>query len=293
MRASAAALALRDHLARAVLVASTRPRTRGEGGGGAPNGGTAGSANSGTTGGAGGTYSGGSGGAGGVGTTGAGSAGVAGNGGGGGGGNGGGVGGNGGAGSYPVLWTATDGAYAGQTAGPGSGGGAGGAALGVGGAAGGYGAGGGGAPDAAAGAGSAGLIVIIYTPAVVSSGTSVRRGGMGLGLRGLSLSGGYVGGVTASASVSIDSTHFGATPATYAGAGIILDGPTLTSRLDLCSGGETLYLAGPVGGGSNFCTGSPRAYDFGTRTFSSPVTIRAANFADKPLFQGGDSNLRA
>jgi hypothetical protein len=109
---------------------------------------------------------------------------------------------NGGAGTSAAVWTVTDGAYAGQTFGPGSGGGSARQYTGAGGAGGGYGAGGGGGYKGSGkggGDGTDGLIIIIYTPAVVSSGTTVRRGGMGLGL-GLGFShGGSSGGATGSA----------------------------------------------------------------------------------------------
>jgi hypothetical protein len=254
----------------------------GSGGGGA-DGGANGNAGNASTAGAGGARSGGSGGSGGAANT-AGAAGVAGTGGGGGGN----TTGNGGAGSAFVLWTATEAPYAAETASPGSGGGSAGVYVAAGGAAGGYGAGGGGGYGSgggkAGGDGSDGLIVITYTPAAASAGYWVGGGSMALAM-GMGLNRGrrWVSGTPAASSAV---THNGTTPATVAADAT--DHDTLITKLNAAgSGPATIALRGPAGGSAALAyqTGVDKKLDLSGYTFSSPVTIRAANYADKPVLR--------
>jgi hypothetical protein len=201
-------------------------------------------------------------------------------------------------GSAAALWTAT----AGGTAGPGSGGGTGcstgaGSAGGNGGTYGGGGAGAGtGSGQKSGGAGRQGIIVITYTPGspTPTPSASVRRGRMGLGGLGLpGLSGGYVGGTTGmtpTPSPTPGATHNGPTPAAST-TNMATGYGNLISKLDALSpaGGGTITLQGPAGGsaaGAYQVGGVGTSLDLSGYSFASPVTIRAADFSDKPIFRG-------
>jgi hypothetical protein len=204
---------------------------------------------------------------------------------------------NGTAGTAGAIWTAT----AGGTAGPGSGGGAaGGVTVHSGGAGGLYGGGGGGACQGAGagagGAGKQGIIVITYTPSTPTPtpSASVRRGGMGLGLRGLSLSGGYVGGATGmSPAPSPSSTQYfnGDKPATHAWdvqtKGELLDAINSTITNGVLN--KKIYLRGKSTG-NNYCvnSGSGRRFDFPSG-IPAGMELIAADHDDLPLFAGGEA----
>jgi hypothetical protein len=65
-------------------------------------------------------------------------------------------------------------------------------------------------------------------------------------------------------------------------------GAQLLTALNQASGGQTIVLRGKSAGG-NYASGTGRKAQFPSKTFSSPVTIRAADHDDMPLFQGGES----
>jgi hypothetical protein len=123
---------------------------------------------------------------------------------------------------------------------------------------------------------------------------SVRRGRMGLGGLGLpGLSGGYVGGTTGmtpTPSPTPAATHNGPTPAAST-TNMATGYANLISKLDALSpgGGGTITLQGPAGGsaaGAYQVGGVGTSLDLSGYSFASPVTIRAADFSDKPIFRG-------